>query len=89
MGLGLHPEQQTARACQAFVEARGSAASVRRAAEITALPLVAWKGRDLRTLRCHATFGNGPHDVNVPEALLWAVIDLRAWRCPHHAGGFA
>ena len=55
-----------------------------RQAQIDALPVVEWKGRRLRTIRCHGTTGKGPHDVHVPEAVLWALIDLRAFRCPYH-----
>lgn len=56
-----------------------------RATQIAALPQVAWRGRALYTLRCQGDFGRGPHDVNVPEAHLWALIDFRAFRCPFHA----
>lgn len=53
---------------------------------IQALPLIVWKGRQLRTIRCQGTSGKGPHDVNVPEALCWHLIDLRGFYCPYHAG---
>ncbi len=56
-----------------------------RQAEIDALPCVEWRGRRLRTLRCHGVTGRGPHDVNVPEALLWSLMHFGAFRCPYHA----
>ena len=60
--------------------------AARRAAEIAALPTVNWKGRRLYTIRCHGTSGQGPHDCNVPLALVWALIDLRRYVCMYHAG---
>jgi len=68
----------------AFVQMRGAVASEVRAAEIAALPEVTWKGRQLRTVRCHGTTGKGPHDVHVPESLLWVLIDTRWFYCPYH-----
>jgi len=59
--------------------------TARRIWEIAALPVVTWKGRTLRTLRCHGTSGKGPHNVNVPEALLWSLIAIDHWCCPYHA----
>lgn len=58
---------------------------VRRLTEIRALPQVEWKGRKLRTIRCQGEFGKGPHDVNVPESLLWTLRHFEAFRCPYHA----
>ena len=87
MGPGLHLERQTATAREAFREADREAGCDResgRAAEIAALPVVEWKGRRLHTLRCHGETGRGPHDVNVPESLLWSLISLRRYRCPYH-----
>lgn len=72
------------RARAAFREWRGDAETAQRAVEIARLPVVVWRGRQLFTVRCHGTTGKGPHDCNVPEALLWALIDLRAFRCPYH-----
>jgi hypothetical protein len=46
--------------------------------------VVTWKGRRLRTIRCQGDFGKGPHDVNVPEALLWCLISLARFLCPYH-----
>lgn len=85
LAAASHPEARTARARAAFMEVRGLAEVPRRQAEIDTLPRVLWRGRVLYTLRCHGTSGKGPHDTNVPEALLWALIDLRAFRCPYHA----
>lgn len=80
-----HAAVRAERARLAFLEGCGEAAADRRAREIASLPLVVWKGRTLRTLRCNGETGRGPHDVNVPEQHLWALIDLRAFRCPYHA----
>ena len=82
--VGLHLERQRERARSAFIEVRGLEAVAQRQAEIDALPTVEWKGKTLRTLRCNGTSGKGPHDTNVPEDLLWALIDFRIYRCPYH-----
>jgi len=79
-----HDDARAQRMRQGFIDDRGETAAARRAAEIAALPLVVWRGRRLRTLRCRADFGAGPHDVNVPEAVLWALIDVGHFRCPYH-----
>ena len=68
-----------------FREWRGQMDYMIRSAEIAALPRVVWRGRTLYTLRCNGTTGKGPHDVNVPERLLWNLIELRAFVCPYHA----
>ncbi len=77
----------TARALRAradFVAQRSGPEILARQRAIRALPTVQWKGRILYTLRCHGTSGKGPHDTNVPEGLLWALLDFRAFRCPYH-----
>ena len=79
-----HQDARNARARAAFIEFRGEADAERRAAEIAALPAVTWKGRTLRTIRCHGTTGKGPHDVNVPESLLWSLIGLDGFCCVYH-----
>ena len=84
--LGSHPEQRTARAAAFFLRERGLVGYCERAQAIDALPAVAWRGQTLRTLTCHGTRGKGPHPTNVPEALLWSLIDFRAFRCPFHLG---
>ena len=56
----------------------------KRAAEIAALPQVEWKGHLLRSIRCDADTGRGPHVQHVPESLLWALFDLGYYRCPFH-----
>lgn len=68
----------------AFQDYLGLVADSERAREIAALPTVQWKGKTLKTLRCHGITGKGPHDCNVPEALLWALISLRDFRCVYH-----
>lgn len=57
-----------------------------REAQIAALPCVEWKGRLLYTLRCRGTSGKGAHDVNLPLAHLWHLIELRRFFCVYHAG---
>lgn len=76
--------RQTARAREAFRDSLGPNAEMMRAAEIAALPSVTWKGKSLKTLRCHGTTGNGPHDCNVPEGLLWALLSLQDFHCVFH-----
>jgi hypothetical protein len=80
-----HPEKKAARAREAFIEVRGNAEALARGIAIEALPTVQWKGRTLYVIRCHGLSGKGPHDTNVPESVLWSVIDFRAFRCPYHA----
>lgn len=82
--FGPHEDRQTLTARQAFVETRGAAAEVVRGDEIAALPSVEWRGRTLRTILCTGETGRGPHEVNVPESLLWSLIDVRRFRCPYH-----
>lgn len=83
--LGSRVQLRGERAKAAFLAWRGEAEAARRQAEIDALPRVEWKGKTLRTLRCHGETGRGPHDVNLPEQHLWALIDFRMFRCPYHA----
>lgn len=64
----------------------GPERAAKRQAEIDALPVVNWKGRMLYTLRCHGTSGKGPHDVNVPLAMVWHLISLKRFYCVYHAG---
>jgi hypothetical protein len=77
-------EWHVERARAAFESARGPMEVARRAAAIAELEQKTWNGRVVYRLRCHADFGRGPHDQFVPEGLLWALIDLRAYRCPFH-----
>lgn len=79
-----HQARRLAAARAAFVALRGSSDEAVRASEIAALPVIEWKGRTLRTIRCHGTTGKGPHDTNVPESLLWSLIDLRGFCCVFH-----
>jgi len=75
---------QARRARVAFREFRGPTAEASRATEIATLPAVVWKGKHLRTIRCHGTTGKGPHDCNVPEGLLWALMSLDRFHCVYH-----
>lgn len=85
MRVGTHLEARRARLRAYFREVRGEVGERRREAEIAALPQVVWKGRTLYTLQCQAETGRGPHLVNLPELWLWALIDLRRFRCPYHS----
>lgn len=82
--VGLHPVSQRDRARDAFTATQGIREAWVRHTEIELLPMVEWKGKTLRTIRCNGITGKGPHTVNVPDALLWALIDLRDWCCPYH-----
>jgi len=82
--IGMHEDRRASTARAAFVEIRGHKDAVARGMSIAGLPAVEWKGRTLRTLRCHGETGRGPHDQHVPESLLWALISLKRWKCPFH-----
>lgn len=69
-----------------FLEFRGREDYNKRAAAISRLPDAEFKGRALKVLRCHGVRGKGPHDCNVPESLLWILIDLNHWCCVFHHG---
>ena len=88
---GLHVARQRLRAMANFRVIRGAEQTRRRKAEIAALPLVMWKGAALRTITCRGTGmfddvprGRGPHQVNVPESLLWSLMQLDRYHCPFH-----
>lgn len=83
--VGAHEDRRTETARAAFIEARGEVEARLRAMEIGSLPRVEWRGQHLRAFRCTGETGRGPHAVNVPEGLLWALMDLRVYRCPFHA----
>lgn len=73
--------------CRAeLLELGGPACVTRREADITALPTVVWKGCTLYTLRCNGISGKGPHAVNVPLIMCWALVDLQRYYCPYHVG---
>lgn len=75
--------RKAARRC--FITYRTPEQVAERALLIRSLPTVNWKGKLLRTIRCHGTTGRGPHDLNVPESLLWALLDPTRYVCPFHA----
>jgi len=85
MNLGLHPDRQTQTAKSGAMMMMGLRWWRRRRAFIQTLPVVLWKGRTVYTIRCVGVRGKGPHVVNVPEALLWCLIDPRQYYCPFHA----
>jgi hypothetical protein len=82
--VGQHEDAVTQRARRAAQAVLGVSGEAQRAFEIAFLPRVEWRGRTLYTLTCAGDFGKGPHKVNVPESLLWSLIDLRVFRCPYH-----
>lgn len=82
VGEHLARREQSARAF--FIEVRGEAEAIALEAEIAALPTVNWKGKPLVTIRCHGTRGKGPHDVNVPRALVWSLAEWRSYVCVYH-----
>ena len=71
-------ERQLVKAKAMYVEMCGPVSALMRECEIAALPTVKWKGKALRTIRCHGTSGKGPHDCNVPEGLLWSLMSYSA-----------
>ena len=79
-------ERQRERAKGLYAEMCGPVSTLIRESEIASLPRVEWKGKQLRTIRCHGTSGNGPHDCNVPEGLLWSLMTLKEFLCVYHAG---
>lgn len=55
-----------------------------RAAVIAALPHKAWREHTVYRIQCSGDFGRGPHEVWLPEYILWSLIDLQHYRCPYH-----
>lgn len=82
--VSRHEDRVLDTAKRAFIDIQGVDAAPQRAREIAALPAVNWKGRALYTVRCDGPYGKGPHDVNLPESVLWALIDVRHCLCPYH-----
>jgi hypothetical protein len=83
--VAQHDDRRVATVRASYLEIAGPERAAERAAEIASLPTVEWRGRTLRTIRCTGTRGRGPHDMHVPESLLWSLIDLGRYRCPYHA----
>jgi hypothetical protein len=86
MRLGLQEDAALIRTRDAFIEIRGADAVPAREAAIAALESKLWGKRNIRVfrMRCDGDFGRGPHDLFVPERVLWALIDLRHFVCPYH-----
>jgi hypothetical protein len=80
---GFRPERLE-RVRRYFAAAYGDEARATRAAIIARLDHKLWHGRPVFRLICQADFGKGPHDLWVPEGLLWALIDIRHYHCPFH-----
>ena len=90
--VSQHEDAACQRARDDYIEVWGETRAKLRAVEIAALPTVEWRGRTgnkpprtLYTLRCHADFGRGPHDMNLPESVLWNLMKLDRYRCPRHS----
>lgn len=87
-GKTVNPKHEAvhARAKAFAMEMLGPDGTARREREIAALPTIEWKGKTLHTLRCHGTRGKGPHDVHLPEYVLWHLAGLTHYRCVYHTG---
>ena len=74
------------RAREGFRELMGEEREARRLQEIEALPLVMWRGRELRTIWCGGGYGakKDGHEYNVPPAVLWHLISPSRFQCPYH-----
>lgn len=83
--FGSHEDSRCRRARAHHRDVRGEAGEQARAAEIAALPSKLWKGRPVFQMLCNGDFGKGPHDVWLPERVLWALASLTSYRCPYHA----
>lgn len=83
--MGSHQDRRDARAKQAFLALRGPADLAVREAQIQSLPHSVWRGHAVYAITCHGSTGKGPHQVNVPLALLFSLIEIEAYRCPFHA----
>jgi len=81
-----HEEATCIRMMVYFRETYGDRAYVRRASEISALPYKEWKGKVVHRLRCHGVRGKGPHDVWVPQSMLWNLISFENYCCVYHHG---
>lgn len=81
-----HADARLDRTKSMYRDMCGPVSTLMRECEIATLPAVEWKGKTLRTIRCHGTSGKGPHDCNVPEALLWSLMSLKHFLCVYHSG---
>jgi hypothetical protein len=79
-----HYDRVLARTRRHFLELRGAGDFAKRQAEIARLPSKDWNGVRVYGLWCYGDYGQGPHAQFVPEYLLWSLIGLDGWRCPHH-----
>lgn len=84
MRLDNRPDERLERLRSEYLQDLGPRAARRREAEIAALPSKVWRGRRVFAIRCNADFGRGPHTMWLEEAWLWALIDLKRFRCPFH-----
>jgi hypothetical protein len=84
MRLGSHLTARGERAKAQCIELLGPEQAERRRQQIAALPSKLWRGVQVYEVTCHGDFGRGPHQMFVPEYVLWSLIDLRAFVCPFH-----
>lgn len=82
--ISLWEDRGLATAKAAFVIQRGAEEIPARAAAIAAVPSKDWRGRTVYRVECEGPFGNGPHEVWLPERVLWQLIDFRNYRCAYH-----
>lgn len=82
--IGRHEDRQLAKSRRAFIELCGEAAAPARAAAIAALPMKLWKDHAVYRVRCCGDFGRGPHDVWLPERVLWALAGFDPFLCVYH-----
>lgn len=78
-----YADRSLARTIDAFRSFRPGEEEQRRA-EIAARPSKIWNGVRVYLARCDGDFGRGPHEVWIPEYILWSLIDVTRYRCPYH-----
>ena len=81
--ISRHADRCLARTIKAFREFRPGEEEERRGA-IGRMESKAWRGVRVYRITCDGDFGRGPHDVWIPEYILWSLITLTRYRCPYH-----
>ena len=79
-----HNEMLRERMRSAFEAEYGREARQLRERQIAELPAAEWRGQPLRTVACDGDYGRGPHQQNIPEYILWTLLDVKVYRCPFH-----